>query len=72
MCSVFVFRNSVYNQSDIRGLITSLNEITGNGIWNFDLEDWDKILRVECENNISNNIIRILNNKEFICSELED
>jgi hypothetical protein len=72
MCLVIVFKTSVNKQSDICGLITPLNEITENGKWNFDLEDCDKILRFECKRNISNAIIQILNNKGFICNELEE
>ena len=72
MCLILVFKTSVSNQSDIRCLISQLNGITDIGKWNFDLEDCDKILRVECENNISNDIMRILNGKGFICTELDD
>jgi hypothetical protein len=72
MCLIFVFKTTVKKKSDIRGLLIQLDEIAGNGKWNFDLEDIDKILRVECTNNISNDIIRILNSKGFVCIELED
>jgi hypothetical protein len=72
MYLILVFKTTVNKQSDIYSLFTPLNEITGDGKWNFDLEDCDKILRVECEKNLSDDIIRILNNKGFICTELED
>jgi len=37
---------------------------------NFDLDDCDKILRIESENEISKKIIALLSNKGLICEEL--
>jgi hypothetical protein len=37
---------------------------------NFDLDDCDKILRIESENEISIKVIALLHNKDLICEEL--
>lgn len=39
--------------------------------WNFDLEDIDKILRIESENDIVSIITNLLNIHNFNCEELE-
>lgn len=38
--------------------------------WNFDLEDCDKILRVDSQNEISEKIINLLSDSSFNCEEL--
>jgi hypothetical protein len=40
--------------------------------WNFDLEDCDRILRVESASAEATTIINRLENAGFICSELQD
>jgi hypothetical protein len=72
MSLVLVFKTSVCKQSDISKLKQHLKKIIKNGRWNFDLEDCDKILRVEIKKNIADLIIRLLNNNGFECIELKD
>jgi hypothetical protein len=69
---VLVFKTSVRNQADIVKLSLVLNRITKSGKWNFDLEDCDKILRVESTMSKSEDFIRALNQHAFECVELED
>jgi len=42
-----------------------------NEKWNFDLEDCDKILRIDSEENIVLKITDLLNIHKFYCEELE-
>ncbi|WP_299431096.1 hypothetical protein [uncultured Maribacter sp.] len=39
--------------------------------WNFDLEDCDNILRIESEYYIQETVIKLLENNNFSCKELE-
>jgi len=38
--------------------------------WNFDLDDCDKILRIECTENVALPIINLLEIHKFTCEEL--
>ena len=54
--------------SKVKPLLTSIGAIED---WNFDLEDCDKILRIEGENISPRYIESILQNAGFDCRELE-
>ena len=41
-------------------------------MWNFDLEDCDKILRIDSPTEITETIIKLLQEKGFKCEELTD
>lgn len=70
---VLVFKTSVQSNADIHSLAAHINGLLHNrGGWNFDLEDCDKILRIESNALKSEEIIRLLNAKGYRCSELED
>lgn len=66
--TVLVFKTSVNCEKDIRHLSNSLNHF---GIWNFDLEDCDNILRVEADESIAQSIIHFMHEKGYCCKELE-
>lgn len=44
---VFVFKTNIQKLSQVRIMEGQLNERFGIGNWNFDLEDIDKIFRIE-------------------------
>lgn len=67
-----IFKTSVKNQRDINLVKPHLNELAGISKWNFDLEDCDKILRVESEIKNDFTIIKILQDSGFECEELPD
>jgi hypothetical protein len=71
MNKVLVFKTSVCNQTDISKLKDHLDNVIKNGNWNFDLEDCDKILRIESNKNFKEIIIDLLNKHGFECAELE-
>ena len=67
---VLVFKTSVTNKrlsEKIRKEILLYNNVID---CNFDLEDCDKILRIESKNEISKKVIAHLNDKGLICEEL--
>jgi hypothetical protein len=72
MNKILVFKTSVCKQTDISKLKVQLDNIIKNGKWNFDLEDCDKILRIESNSDNDSSVICLLNTNGFDCIELED
>lgn len=68
---IHIFKTSVKNKTQIKRLKLSFDLIIPNLKWNFDLEDCDKILRIESNENIIQTIISLLNSNRFDCEELE-
>jgi hypothetical protein len=66
---IYVFKTSVKNKKQIRQL--SPNNLLQQSKWNFDLEDCDKILRIDSEENIGLKITGLLSIHKFYCQELE-
>lgn len=57
---VEVFKTNVYNLKEARRLTKSLSKLSRAYMVNFDLEDCDKVLRVEAQNGIKINIDMII------------
>lgn len=73
MATVLVFRTSVRDNYQANLVKPVLDKLMSRGEnWNFDLEDCDKILRVESLNVKATTIIKILERAGFICAELDD
>lgn len=69
---VLVFRTSVNNPDQVNTLRPLLDlTIAGHGQWNFDLEDPDRILRVESETIVRERIKALLAGFGHVCVELE-
>ncbi len=68
---ILVFKTSVRTSRDINILKAYLCAISPQIKWNFDLEDVDNILRIECDEDISLKIIKLLENKGFKCEDLD-
>lgn len=68
---IYVFRTNVQAESQVLKLKPHLDKILPKGKWNFDLEDCDKILRIDNMENIVSIIIDLLKTYKFICEELE-
>ncbi|MFZ1562009.1 MAG: hypothetical protein WAT37_18880 [Saprospiraceae bacterium] len=68
---IFVFKTSVKTKMQVKKLKPHIGKILPNEKWNFDLEDIDKILRIDCDENIAVVIIDLLNFHTFDCEELE-
>lgn len=67
---IFVFKTSVKSKTEIRFLGSYLNTLLQEARWNFDLDDCDKILRIESQAEISDATIKLLQTKGFECQEL--
>lgn len=68
---IHVFKTSVKNKAQIKKLKPVLNLNFQDIKWNFDLEDCDKILRIESKKNITKKVINLLKSHYFDCIELE-
>lgn len=68
---IFVFKTSVRTKMQAKELKPHVDKILPNAKWNFDLEDVDKILRVDSEENIVLKIINLLRRHNYSCEELK-
>ena len=69
---VFVFSTSVQSQDQVERLAPRINSLVGSGLWNFALEDCDKILRIVSDNVKALHAISLLKEHGFDCNELTD
>lgn len=67
---IFVFKTSVKTNRQLQLLKTHINNTLPNAKWNFDLDDVDKILRIESDDNIASIIIALLQKHNYSCEEL--
>ena len=50
---IYVFKTSVKTKRQVKKLKPPINKILPKEKWNFDLEDCDKILRIDSDENIA-------------------
>jgi hypothetical protein len=67
---IYVFKTTVKSKIQAKKLTPYIDKILPKAKWNFDLEDCDKILRIDSEENIILPIISLLKNQNFECEEL--
>lgn len=68
---IFVFKTSVKTKLQVQQLQPHIDTLVPNAAWNFDLQDCDKILRIDSEDNIVLKIIHLLSVNNYSCEELE-
>ena len=68
---IFVFKTSVKTKMQVKKLKLHIDKRLPKAKWNFDLEDIDKILRIDSEENIVFIIRDLLNIHNYSCEELE-
>lgn len=69
---IYVFKTTVKTKKEVKQLEPKLNEGLLTAKWNFDLDDNDKILRIDSHFEISEIAIKILKQNGFECEELND
>lgn len=69
--NIFVFSTSLNTDTDVESISPVLNRCSKIKVWSVDLEDTDKVLRVECCGLSASDIIRMLNVNGYTCKELE-
>lgn len=67
---IYVFKTSVRNKNQVKKLKPDISKILPDEKWNFDLEDCDKILRIDSDENIVVRIVDVLSVHKFYCEEL--
>ena len=70
--AVLVFRTSVADSARAESLRPLLDGLVGRaGRWTFDLEDRDRVLRIETDGTTTEDVIRLLRARGEQCAELE-
>jgi hypothetical protein len=69
---VLVFKTNIQDRNQVKKLSPLLKKIRGILRWNVDLQDCDKVLRVETEGARPGSIEEVLQNAGYYCTELED
>ena len=70
---VLIFKTTVTRHREVKQLRPVLNRLIPPGDkWNFDLEDCDRILRVETQNMPVHKVEEALLLNGYFCTELED
>ena len=69
---VLVFKTNVRSKKHINVIANELQQFEDINRWNFDLQDKDKILRVEADDLSPAIIERTLQKAGYFCEELED
>ena len=68
---IYVFKTSVKTKNQVKQLRPHINKMLPTDKWNFDLEDCDRILRIDSTENIVLKITGLLNSHQFYCEELD-
>ena len=70
--NLFIFGTNLQTEKDKQVISKILN--TNNQIerWNIDLEDIDSVLRIESQTLTAEQIIKIITEQDFKCSELSE
>lgn len=67
-----VFKTDIKNKAKANTIIKALKLCFPASDFNFDLNDCDKILRIDSNQNITSGVVEVLNSQGFICEVLED
>ena len=69
---ILVFKTDVRNRKRVNALAPHLENMKGILKWNVDLQDVDKVLRIECHSISANVIEKNLRQAGYFCEELSD
>lgn len=70
--NILVFKTSVHDPLIVNVLKPSLDSLVGEGKWNFDLSDCDKVLRIASATVKPKSAIELMSRFGVQCAELED
>lgn len=68
---IYVLKTTVKYKKQVKIIAKEFDKITEIKKWNFDLEDCDKVLRVETNEKTLKIVCGILNSLNYICEELK-
>ncbi len=67
---ILIFKTNIELDEDLRSLGVCLQNETDIVDWNVDIEDIDKVLRIESKSNNTEKIIKTIIQAGFFCEEL--
>jgi len=67
---ILIFRTSAVNGQDIKRIKKLFKGYSQINAWNVDLEDWEKILRIECQDMKASDVIDGLKSIKIYAAEL--
>lgn len=67
-----VLKTDIKNKTKANAIIKALKLRFPASDFNLDLNDCDKILRIESNQNITSGVVEMLNSQGFICKVLEE
>jgi hypothetical protein len=67
---ILVFKTNVDSLSKVKRITPKLNNLFPKAKWNFDLEDCDRILRFESDNDVMREIVFLMKILGFKCEAL--
>lgn len=68
---IHVFATSLLEEADVKRVAPLLNACRRVVCWNVDLEDEDRVLRVECQDMTSREVVSLLEAEGYVCRELK-
>jgi hypothetical protein len=68
---ILIFRTSITKKGDVKRIGKLLAQYPQINKWNVDFEDWEKILRIECNGVTALEISETLRNNHIFATELE-
>lgn len=69
---IYIFKTNIKSNQQIKKLKLQIDSDFPNTKWNFDLEDCDKIFRIESEEAILDDVCKTFHLLGYNCEELQD
>lgn len=69
--NILIFRTSIEKRQEIKKIEKLFTQYPQIHVWNVDLEDWEKILRIECQGITPTDISDALSTIDIYATELE-
>jgi len=68
---IYVFKTTVNTENEVELLRPYIDKVLPSTKWNFDLEDCDKILRIDSTKNVIDLVKILFKIHDFECEELK-
>ena len=69
--NILIFRTSIEKKQEIKKIEKLFTQYPQINVWNVDFEDWEKILRIECQGITPTDISDALSTIDICATELE-
>ena len=69
--NILIFRTSIEKKQEIKKIEKLFTQYPQIHVWNVDIEDWEKILRIECQGITPTDISDALSTIDICATELE-